>query len=140
MTHSIRLPDMGHTTQTTTPTHNQTPDTLPSLTDALARTLDPALNPALDGTLMIGGHDPALLTRQVEILDRMFTLLADHKILRALDKNYYESTHAWLHFALRIQKQCIDTMKARAAIDYMENLSNHVALNHTSHPHPGAKT
>lgn len=101
---------------------NHTHPTIAGLKDALAE------------TLRIDGHDPAILNKQTAILDRLFTAILDQKVANALNSRYPESTRAWLHFALRVQKQCMDTVKSRSAIEYMDNLTT---LKPMATPAPG---
>ena len=89
----------------------ETPPTLTNLKEALA------------STLLIGGQDPAILARQAEILDRLFTTILDQKVAERFNSRYPQDVQAWLHFALRIQKQCTDTMKSRTAMEYMNGLT-----------------
>ena len=90
-----------------------------------------ALKDALDDPLLISGYDPALLARQAEILDRLFTAILDQKVAGRFDSRSPETVQQWMHFALRIQKQCTDTVKSKAAIDYMSTLN---ALNTAPYP------
>ena len=87
---------------------------------------------SLEDTFVISGHDPAILNKQAELLDRLFTAIIDEQVAPnvALQSNYPEVTQSWLALALKIQKQCNDTLKSRAAIDYMHDLGNRL------HPTP----
>ena len=82
------------------------------------------LNNALAETLLVGGCDPAILNDQVEILDRLFAAIVNEQIAPKLDNkgNYNQTAQEWLKLALQCQKQCAETLKSRAAIDYMQNL------------------
>jgi hypothetical protein len=79
----------------------------------------PALTAALAGTLC-GAPDDALLARQAAILNGLFEALVAQKV--DLNSFHSSTTQNWLLFALRVQKQCTDTLKARAAITYMDTL------------------
>lgn len=100
----------------------QNPDPSPTPTrQALAD-----LKESLTESLRVNGYDAALLARQAELLDRVFDLSLCKA--QGLLENYHahgtEAAQNWLQFALRAQKQCADSMKARATIDYMESLKN----------------
>lgn len=60
------------------------------------------------------------LDRQADILDQIFTSLMRQNITRDKDNGYINQSA--LEFALKVQKQCNDTLKTRAAIDYMQNI------------------
>ncbi|MCB1783935.1 MAG: hypothetical protein KDI13_08050 [Alphaproteobacteria bacterium] len=70
-------------------------------------------------------NDQTLLQRQAEILNTLFTTILDKKICAdSKDFGYYtDTTQGWIEVALRIQKQCADTLKARAAIVYMNTIA-----------------
>lgn len=63
---------------------------------------------------------------QTQALDALFSAIMEKQIW---DKQHLWSTHpdsvmAWMAFALRIQKQCMDTAKTKSAIQYMNGLNN----------------
>lgn len=76
-------------------------------------------------TLLQSPPEANLLERQTQILDRLFTMILDDKVTTRLPTcgGYPESVQKWLIFALKIQKQCTDTAKAKAAMDYMNGLN-----------------
>ncbi len=90
------------------------------------------LNKTLADTLQTNGHDHSILDKQVEILDRLFSAVIDTQISGRLTQQPWQNTESqqWLKLALQCQKQCADTLKSRAAIDYMTGLSL------TGAPHP----
>ncbi|NCT40327.1 MAG: hypothetical protein GW778_01520 [Alphaproteobacteria bacterium] len=87
-----------------------------------------SLKASLEDTFVISGHDPAILNKQAELLDRLFTAIIDEQVAPKIAIRTYDASVAqgWLAFALKIQKQCNDTLKSRAAIDYMHDLSNRI--------------
>ncbi len=97
------------------------PPPIPS--DSALTEICDALESAL-GEAAAGGGDvnPALLEEQAEILDWLFKIIVGKKVIGGFERGY-SSAQDWMHFALRTQKQCVDTVKARAAIDYMNKLS-----------------
>lgn len=96
------------------------------------------LTAQLEESLRIPGQDPALLARQAELLDQLFATLLKDKVINNLENGYSTATQDWLAFALRVQKQCVDTVKARGAIDYMQKLSapRPMASSASALPHP----
>jgi len=64
---------------------------------------------------------PDTLTRQEEILDTLFTSILEKKVLSG--ENDTRTSMEWIALALRAQKQCADTVKTKAAVDYMANLN-----------------
>lgn len=70
-------------------------------------------------------RDAEILDEQVQILDQLFALIVGEKISPAFSGQRYdgETVRAWLAFALQIQKQTTATLKAKAAIDYMNTLT-----------------
>ena len=94
-----------------------------------AKDLTP-LADALNASLVTTGDPEHALDRQTQILDQIFTTLMANKVAERLptcDRSP-ETTMAWLALALKIQKQCVDTTKAKAAIEYMNGLSNNAPL------------
>lgn len=63
-----------------------------------------------------------ILERQTILLDTMLTTLLRDNLHR--DKKNGNLNTDRLELSLRIQKQCMDTYKARAAIDYMTALTS----------------
>lgn len=88
--------------------------TIQTLTDQLTQTLQST-------------QSADTLARQTQLLDQLFTTLMTTQIARRLDdtNNRYirEVTMDWLAMTLKIQKQCMDTGKAAAAVEYMKNLN-----------------
>lgn len=86
------------------------------------------LNIALADTMLVNGYDPAILASQVEILDRLFAAILDEQVAPKLTYSggYPENIHAWLKLALQCQKQCNDTVKSRAAMEYMQTLGANI--------------
>ena len=75
--------------------------------------------------------DQTLLLEQAILLNDLFKTVMHDKINTTIDGNYNSDiTQNWIHFSLRIQKQCTDTIKARSAIDYMQSLSAPRPLSH----------
>lgn len=72
---------------------------------------------------------PDTLEEQAHILNEIFTIIMRRNIKRDKERGYIDQDH--LDLALRIQKQCNDTLKTRAAIEYMHNITKGDA-----HPHP----
>ncbi|MCB1532612.1 MAG: hypothetical protein KDJ35_07070 [Alphaproteobacteria bacterium] len=70
-----------------------------------------------------------LLTRQAALLDQLLYAVMRKSLQTDLKRGYFDE--AALLLALRIQKQCADTVKAGAAIDYMK----HLGLPPLPHPH-----
>ena len=91
------------------------------------------LNETLENTLLCPGNDPAILSKQAELLDQLFSAIVERRVMEKLEHTYYEGQAAqqWLKLALQCQKQCTDAVKSRAAIDYMENLNR---INTAPHP------
>jgi len=86
------------------------------------QTLTDQLNETLQST-----QNADTLARQTQLLDQLFTTLMTTQIAKRLDdtNNRYirEVTMDWLAMTLKIQKQCMDTGKVAAAIDYMRTLN-----------------
>lgn len=108
-----------------THTHDDTPETLPlTETDLIG------LVNHLEGLLMAGpGHARGTLMRQSEVLDSIFNALIAANLKEAITARFLgdgvdqAATARWLGHALQVQKQCMESLKAASAIDYMENIS-----------------
>ena len=87
-------------------------DDITTLTQDLTTTLQPPQN-------------ADTLDRQAQILDQIFTSIMSDKVAERLPTcdRWPETTMEWITLALKIQKQCVDTTKAKAAIEYMNGLS-----------------
>ncbi len=72
---------------------------------------------------------PDTLKQQADVLDAIFAAMMRRNVMRDKENGYIDPKN--LEFALRIQKQCNDTLKTRAAIDYMQNITKGDAS-----PHP----
>lgn len=86
-----------------------------------------ALADALTDTLQRptpGHHDyeRETLHRQAELLNAFFATILKHQTEYEIECAR-SSTYEWIDLALRVQKQCTDTLKATSAIDYMKSLS-----------------
>lgn len=70
-----------------------------------------------------------ILTAQAQALDVLFTRVMDEKILGRLGNcdMFPDSVMKWMALAMRIQKQCNDTVKTQSAIDYMNGLTSKTA-------------
>lgn len=82
------------------------------------------LNKALAETMPINGQDPAILDQQTALLNTLFAGILDQQVAPYMTQKPWNNTEAqaWLKLALQCQKQCNDTLKSRAAIDYMQSL------------------
>jgi hypothetical protein len=69
--------------------------------------------------------DRDILDEQAQILNQLFATIMHDKVSKAFTgKHYYhDATQQWLSQALRIQKQCTDTVKTKATINYMHALT-----------------
>ncbi len=85
----------------------QNPETLTTLSTQLSKTMDRPQG------------EQAVLASQTQILDRLFTEIVNERVKSGMERYGYlsNSTGEWLHFALRIQKQCVETVKAKGAIN-----------------------
>ena len=79
----------------------------------------------LCGQLITALHSPDYaqntLRRQAHLLDRMLVAMLQRH-LRPDEKRGYAEKADWVELILTIQKQCADTLRAAAAIDYMQAL------------------
>ncbi len=66
-----------------------------------------------------------LLHNQAHALDNIFTTIIEEKVGKAFSGERYphDSTLQWLTLALKAQKQCEQTIKAKAVNRYMNALS-----------------
>ena len=68
---------------------------------------------------------PETLEEQTQILHQVFTTIMADKVAARLPNcdRYPDTVMDWLALSLKIQKQCTATVKAKAAIDYMNALT-----------------
>lgn len=97
-------------TPNTPPAAPEPPPPLRQITTALMESL---ASPA-------STHDR--LSQQGALLHTLLCTIVKHQSEREISQAC-EMTYEWLELALRVQKQCIDTMKAGAAIDYMQSIA-----------------
>ena len=81
-----------------------------------------ALGAALAQSLVPDDKGEDMLRRQMQTLDTLFTHTIHDYTGSAEPPTGHGQTHR-LGFALRVQKQCIDTVKALSAMGYLEALS-----------------
>lgn len=71
-------------------------------------------------------HDLSVLDEQVQILNALFNATLAERLNMA--KQRYDSDDAmnrgWLELALKIQKQCMETVRTRQASEYLGSLSD----------------
>jgi hypothetical protein len=82
---------------------------LSDLSEQLADTMQNALN------------GPHALEAQAQLLNYMLCAVTKNHLRRDIEGGHFSPE--WINLALRIQKQCIDTVKACATIQYMDMLS-----------------
>lgn len=80
----------------------------------------------LENIIAKKSQTPALLLRQAHILDRLFLHMAGEAVESQINGGW--GLQSDLTMALRLQEQCVDTIKARGAIQYMNALVVHNAL------------
>lgn len=73
-----------------------------------------------DALTMAPETGPPLL-RQITLMDKLASGLFEKALNDPTDFGIYHHYHR-IDFALRLQKQCMDTLKAHAAINYMNAL------------------
>lgn len=83
----------------------------------------------LEGLLMDGpGKGRGTLMRQSEVLDSIFNALIAANLKEAVTARFLgqgvdqAATARWLQYALQTQKQCMESLKAVSAMDYMESI------------------
>jgi len=85
--------------------------------------------------LLHSPDDISVLAEQVHILNALFNAtLAEQLDLNP--KFGASSAQGWLELALKIQKQCMDTVRTRQASEYMESLRDLNALKIHTRPTP----
>lgn len=68
------------------------------------------------------GNDISVLGEQVHLLNALFNATLAEQ-LNLSHQQYGESrAQGWLELALKIQKQCMDTVRTRQSAEYMESL------------------
>ncbi len=68
--------------------------------------------------------DTAVLDDQVQILNALFNATLAEQ-LNLAQQQYGESrAQGWLELALKIQKQCMDTVRTRQSASYLDRLSD----------------
>ncbi len=72
----------------------------------------------LDAALTNPTPDAPVLTRQSAILDKMLIAIMRNNLKKDIESASFNEDR--LNMALRIQKQCMDTIKTCAAIEYMQ--------------------
>lgn len=70
----------------------------------------------LAAALVDGDYDRQIVQRQAQLLDTLLYTIMN----KGIDGK--KNPEHWIPLALQVQKQCIDTLKARASIDYMDAL------------------
>jgi hypothetical protein len=101
------------TTTNTPPPAPTTPEPRPPLKEITTALMATLANPA-------STHDR--LHQQTALLHTLLCTIIKHQSEPEIARGC-EVTHEWLELALRVQKQCVDTLKASAAIDYMQSLA-----------------
>lgn len=89
------------------------------------------LTKTLEESLTDPHHNPDTLDTQSQILDQLFMTIMTQNIADRLENpRPYRSdaTMEWLAMALKIQKQCVETIKTKGAIDYMNSLTTKTAM------------
>ena len=113
-----------------TDTHKNTPKPNPPATSnpVEANALSPQdhiklLCERLANSLYNSPSDHGVLDEQVQVLNSLFhATLAAHLDLDK--KRYgYDTQQGWLDMALKIQKQCTETVRTQKAIEYMNGLT-----------------
>jgi len=91
------------------------------------------LTAKLEETLTTAQRSDDILDAQAQILDQLFSQIIHGKVSVAFtgEHHYREDVQEWLAFALKIQKQCTDTVKTKGTLDYMNTLNHRI-----THPHP----
>ncbi len=79
-----------------------------------------ALCADLEHTLNFQAPEYELLNRQAIILDHLLTAMMQNQLGK--DKRKGDFTPERIELILRVQKQCADTIKTNAAIDYMNTM------------------
>lgn len=65
----------------------------------------------------------AVMSRQASILDQIFTILMTERVAPILtDPRKQQTVQDWLAYALRVQRQCHETLRTKASMAYMESL------------------
>jgi hypothetical protein len=80
-----------------------------------------ALCADLERSLASPAPGTGALERQGDLLDRLFTAVMRHNLQNDKRNGYIDENR--IGTALRIQKQCVDTLKAAGALDYMKTLA-----------------
>lgn len=71
------------------------------------------------------------LTRQARVLDELLHAFMRKSMAGDLRRGYFDDDN--LAMALRIQRQCVETLKAASQIEYMKKL-NAAPIKHAPHP------
>lgn len=72
-------------------------------------------------TLLEQPQTPDTLEQQAEILNAIFGAVMRRNVIHDKESGHIDTDK--LELALRVQKQCTDALKTRAAIDYMEKIT-----------------
>ena len=67
--------------------------------------------------------EKSAMDRHAELLDCMLYAFMRRNLNEDKQNGFFESRH--LEFALRIQKQCLDTLKAKATVGYMQAIASY---------------
>ncbi len=103
-------------------------DPTPPHTHHKTQTFSPALNAlkdALADTLSTDKpqDEQSVMSRQASILDQIFTILMAERVAPILtDPRKQQTVQDWLAYALRVQRQCHETLRTKASMAYMESL------------------
>jgi hypothetical protein len=115
---------MMHPTDTNHPTTEETASPLNIPKDVPPHFVIKELCADLARSFAYSPTDAAVLDDQVQILNALFNATLAERL--NMDKQRYESVdvmnRGWLELALKIQKQCMETVRTRQAADYMQGL------------------
>lgn len=78
----------------------------------------------LAGSLYNAPGDHGVLEEQVQVLNALFHATLAEQLELGKNRHGYDNAHGWLELALKIQKQCTDTVRTQKAIDYMNGLTS----------------
>lgn len=121
------------TTPTKTPkTHKDTPKAHDDIK---------ALCAYLTGNISYAPCDETALSEQIQVLNAMFHATLAEQLNLAPGRYELDDAKGWLEIALKVQKQCMDTVRTQKSVKYMDSLIRPVESTvqveyKTPRPHP----
>ena len=86
--------------------------------------------------LLHSPDDISILSEQVHILNALFNATLAVQLDLSQRRYGEEKSQGWLELALKIQKQCMDTVRTRQSAEYLESLRNLHTIKLRSTPSP----